>query len=509
MLRSRLPSRLLAGVTLAALALRVQAATPCERLADVAPKGARITSAQMVAAGQFAPPTGGGPPDARAIYAKLPAFCRVAATLQPSADSEIRIEVWLPETWNGKLVEAGNGGYSPNLAFGGMAQAVLAGYAATSSNTGHDGNSGAFAVGHPEKLIDWAYRAVHENAVAAKAIVQARYGSAPRQSYFEGCSTGGRQAYGEAQRYPADFIGIVAGDPGINLTHQTAMQTWVSKVVHRGPDTAIPASKYPLLHDAALAACDARDGVRDGVIENPLQCRFDPSVLLCKGGDAPDCLTAPQLQTAKDIYRGAYDSNGKRVFPGLMPGSELGWNSLGGPEPMGYALDSYKYIVMQNPEWDYRTLDLDRDVARADAAYADLLNNASPDIRPFFARGGKLLGYHGAADPGITPLQSIDYYQSVAKVAGGVNALSNSYRLFLVPGMLHCGGGDGTNTFDMIAALDAWVTGNKAPDSIPAARIRDGKVDRTRPLCPYPQQAVYKGSGSTDEAANFSCAVKP
>jgi feruloyl esterase len=259
---------------------------------------------------------------------------------------------------------------------------------------------------------------------------------------------------------------------------------------------------------AALAACDAQDGVKDGVIENPLQCKFDPGALLCKGADAPDCLTAAQLETARDMYRGAVSASGKQIFPGLMPGSELGWNSLGGPEPMGYALESYKLVILKNPQWDYMTLDLDRDVARADSTMASLLNNGDPDLRPFFARGGKLLAYHGAADPGITPLQSINYYTSVARVAGGVNALSNKFRLFLVPGMLHCGGGDGTNTFDMIAALDAWVNTNKAPDSIPASRVRDGRVDRTRPLCPYPQQAAYKGMGSTDDAANFTCAVR-
>jgi feruloyl esterase len=389
-----------------------------------------------------------------------------------------------------------------------MARALMAGYAATSSNTGHEGNSASFVIGHPEKLIDWAYRAVHENAIAAKAIVMNHYGNASKRSYFEGCSTGGRQAYGEAQRYPADFNGIVAGDPGINLTHQTAAETWVAQQVHREPAAIIPATKFSMIHAAALAACDERDGVRDGVIDNPMQCHFDPGALLCTGGDAPDCLTAPQVETARDMYRGAVSASGKQIFPGLMPGSEMGWSALGGPEPMDYALESYKYVVMKNPGWDYMTLDLDRDVTYADTAVAGLVNNADPNLKPFFARGGKLLGYHGAADPGLTPLNSIHYYENVAKTLGGVNAIVNSYRLFLVPGMLHCGGGDGTNTFDMIAALDRWVDTHSAPQSIPASRVRDGKVDRTRPLCPYPQQAVYKGTGSTDDAANFNCAIQ-
>jgi feruloyl esterase len=500
-------AQVLVGAVLSALALGAHAATPCESMTATVLKGGSVTSAERVAAGQFPAPAG-GPPEARALYPKLPAFCRVNATLKPSPDSDIRIEVWLPaEGWNGKLVEGGNGAYGSNFSYGVMAQALLAGYAATSSNTGHDGSSAAFVLGHPEKLIDWAWRAVHENAVAAKAVVRANYGNASKQAYFEGCSTGGRQAYGEAQRYPADFNGIVAGDPGINLTHQTASETWVAQQVHRGPGAAIPASKFAIIHAAALAACDERDGVKDGVIENPLQCKFDPGVLLCRHGDAPDCLTAPQVETARDMYRGAVDSKGEQIFPGLMPGSEMGWSALGGPEPMEYALDSYKYVVMKNPDWDYMTLNLDRDVLYADQTVAREVNNADPNLKPFFARGGKLLGYHGAADPGLTPLNSVNYYESVARTLGGVNVLSNSYRLFLVPGMLHCGGGDGTSTFDMIAALDQWVQTNQAPESIPASRVRDGKVDRTRPLCPYPKQAVYQGSGSTDEAANFACAL--
>lgn len=480
----------------------------CESLAAMSLQGGAVTAVQVVPAGQFMPGEG-GPAEARALYPTLPAFCRVNATLKPSADSDIRIEVWLPlEGWNGKLVQDGNGGFSPMFSYGAMARALAAGYAATSSNTGHEGNNGSFAVGHPEKLVDWAWRAVHENVLAAKAIVTASYRSAPKRAYFEGCSTGGRQAYGEAQRFPGDFDGIVAGDPGINLTHQTAAQTWIAQQTHRAPGAAIPPAKFPVIHAAALAACDARDGVTDDVIENPLQCRFDPAVLQCRDGDAPDCLTPMQVETAHALYRGAVSASGKQVFPGLMPGSELGWSSLAGPEPMEYAHDSYRYVVLGNPGWNYMTLDLDRDVALADRTVAALVNNADPDLRPFFARGGKLLGYHGSADPGITPLNSINYYNSVARVVGGEQAMSNAYRLFLVPGMHHCGGGDGTTRFDMIAAIDAWVETNRAPASIPAARIRDGRVDRTRPLCPFPQQAVYRGAGSTDDASSFSCAVR-
>jgi feruloyl esterase len=493
----------------AATSIGAHAAVPCEQLTSMALPGGKITAAQSIEQGLLKPPQG-VQPAAASLFPKLPAFCRVQATLRPSADSEIRIEVWLPAAgWNGKLVEGGNGGFSPSLSYNTMAEALLQGYAATSSDTGHEGNSANFALGHREKLIDFAYRAVHENAVAAKAIVQAHYGGAPKRAYFSGCSTGGRQALGEAQRYPADFDGIVAGDPGINTTHQTAMQTWVAQLAHQDAAAFIPASKYAMLHAAVLAACDALDGVKDGVIENPLRCAFDPRTLLCKGADAPDCLTAAQVEFTRKVYAGAVSPSGKPVFAGLMPGSERDWgNSLAGPAPMAFALDFYRYLVMQNPDWDYRTLDLDRDVAKADSELAAMMNNADTRIHAFFKHGGKLLGYHGWADAGMSPYNSIDYYKGVAANMGGEAAIANSYRLFLVPGMGHCGGGDGTSQFDMLPVIDDWVDHGKAPTRISAARVRDGKVERTRPLCPYPQQAVYRGSGSTDEAANFTCAVK-
>jgi feruloyl esterase len=498
---------LVCGLALAAQGA-AYAAVSCDNLASATLNGATITLAQVVPAGQFSPPQG-GPPEGRAIYPKLPAFCRVAATLAPTPDSAIKIEVWMPETgWNGKLVEFGNGGYGSNLSYGNMAQALLEGYAATSSNTGHEGDSASFVIGHPEKLIDWAYRAVHENAVAAKAIVEARYGSATKRAYFQGCSTGGRQAYGEVQRYPADFDGIVAGDPGKNLTHQTAIQTWMSVEVQKNPAEFIPAEKYAMMHKAVIAACDEIDGVKDGVIENPQACKFDPGTLLCKGADSADCLTQPQVDFARKVYNGFTDSTGKKIFGGLAPGSEGAWIGLAGQKPMGYAMESYRYVVMQNPNWDPMTLDLDKDVAYADKTIAKTVNNNDPNIKPFLARGGKLLAYHGWADPGISPSNSIDYYNDVAKLNGGVAKIDSQYRLFMIPGMAHCGGGDGTSTFNMIPVIDAWVEKGVVPASIPASRTRNAQVDRTRPLCPYPQQAVYKGSGSTDEAANFSCAVK-
>jgi feruloyl esterase len=501
------PAVLLLLVTMG-LAPAVHAATSCESLTSIKLPGGTITAAQSVAPGAFQT-TQHLPPGAAGVFATLPAFCRVQATLTPSTDSAIKMELWLPaQGWNGKLAEGGNGGFSPSLNYRFMAEALGQGYASTSNDTGHSEDGAAFALGHPQKLIDFAYRAVHVNAVAAKTIVKARYGGAPQKAYFSGCSTGGRQALGEAERYPADFDGIIAGHPGINTTHQTAMQTWVGQRVHQDPAAFIPPSKYAMFHAAVLAACDALDGVQDGVIEDPLRCAFDPGTLLCKSGDQPDCLTAAQVQFARKVYAGPVNAQGQKVFTGLLPGSEQSWSVLAGPAPMAFAVDFYRYLVKQDPDWNYLSLDLDRDVAAADAKLATLINNNDTQIEAFFAHGGKLIGYHGWADGDMSPYNSLNYYLGVAQRLGGEAAIANNYRLFMIPGMGHCGGGDGTSQFDMLTALDTWVMSGKAPDSISAARVRDGRIDRTRPLCPYPKQAVYKGTGSTDEAANFSCALK-
>jgi hypothetical protein len=484
----------------------------CQGLVSGTIEGGTITAAQLVAAGKFSPPpsdptsgTGADP----ALYEKLPAFCRVEAALKPSSNSDIRIEVWLPTSgWNGKLVESGNGAFSPALSYNVMAQMLSQGYAATSSNTGHTGNSAAFAVGHPEKIIDFGYRAVHVDAVAAKAIANAFYDKAVDKSYFQGCSTGGRQAYGAVQHFPDDFDGIVAGAPGINFTHQTAAELAIVLQIHKDPSLLISHDQLNMLHAAVLQACDAEDGIKDGVIENPLRCNFDPASLECRGTDTLSCLMAGQVKLARQIYDGVHDSSGKLVFGGLPKGTEATWgNTLIRTDPMAYGVDAYRDVVLQNPAWDYLTLNVDTDIPAADARVGSIVNNYDPDLRPYFARGGKILGYQGWSDGMNSPLNHIGYYEKVATVMGGANALASSYRLFLVPGMEHCGGGEGTSSFDLLGVLDDWVVKRKAPDSIPAARIRNGNVDRTRPLCPYPRQAVYRGSGSTDDASNFSCRV--
>jgi feruloyl esterase len=488
------------------------AAASCESLASLSLPHTVITLAQPVAAGAFTPPAPAGPGASQALFSHLPPFCRVAATLSPVSGSEIKIEVWLPATgWNGKLQSVGNGAFAGSISYPAMAAAVAAGYATASTDTGHEGNpnSAEFVAGHPEKLIDFAYRGVHEMTVAAKAIIIANYGNKLLDSYFNGCSTGGRQALMEAQRYPADYNGIIAGAAASYTTHMTIGQLWVGRAVQQDEASYIPSEKYPAIHKAVLAACDALDGVKDGVLENPQSCHFDPAVLECKAGDDPSCLTAPQVEAARKIYSGAKDPRtGQQIFPGLEPGSELGWGTfLAGHQPFSYAAETLKYEVFKDPKWDPATINFDSDVALADKVDGSTMNAIDPNLQPFFTRGGKLLMYHGWADPGIPPLQSVHYYTSVVDTLGGANKVEDSIRLFMVPGMGHCMGGVGTDTFDKVAPLDQWVTEGAAPVEIVAAHKTNGVVDRTRPLCPYPQVATYKGMGSTDDATSFMCKV--
>jgi feruloyl esterase len=279
-------------------------------------------------------------------------------------------------------------------------------------------------------------------------------------------------------------------------------QVWTTEITNQG-DGYIPPAKYPLIHNAVLEACDGLDGVKDRVLEDPRRCHFDPQALACKGPDAPNCLTAAQGEVARKIYSGP----GASIFPGLERGSELGWATLSGPAPMALAAETYQYLVFHDPNWDYLNFDPARDIAKADKEIGPMMNSIDPNLKPFFGHGGKLLMYHGWADPGIAPENSVNYFTSVEDTIGGKAVASNSIRLFMVPGMGHCRGGDGTDDFDAIGTLATWVETNKAPDHIPAAHKTKGKVDRTRPLCPYPQTAHYKGAGSTDDIANFVCAA--
>jgi feruloyl esterase len=472
-----------------------------------------IAAAQTVAAGAFSlSATRAG---AALSFKDVPEFCRVVAILRPSTDSDIKMEVWLPaaSAWNGKYMGVGNGGWAGQISYGAMGGPLGRGYAVASTDTGHSGSGpadGSFALGHPEKVIDFAWRSVHEMSVKAKAIVAAYYGSNAQYSYWQGCSTGGKQGLKEAQRFPDDYDGIIAGAPSNYWTHLVTQIVWEAQVARKNNESLLSQNKLTLLHNAVLAACDSHDKVNDGVLENPAECTFEPKALACKGADGAGCLNPAEVEAATKIYSAATNPRtGTPIYPGLVRGSELGWSQfLSGPAPVPLGISSsyFKYVVFKDGNWDYRTLDLDRDVAAADRD-AETINSTDPNLKPFFERGGKLIQYHGWGDAQISPQNSINYYKSVADTLGGVKKVDDSYRLFMVPGMGHCGGGEGPNVFDGISAIEQWVEHGKAPSSITASRLTDGKIVRTHPLCPYPQEAVYKGNGSTDDVANFSCRV--
>ena len=503
------------------------AATNCEDLAKLTLPATTVTTAESVPAGAFKP--GEGQP-----IANLPAFCRVAGVIKPSDDSNIQFEVWMPASgWNGKFQGIGNGGFAGSISYPQMGGAVRNGYATASTDTGHaaGGTNANWALAHPQKVIDFGYRAIHETADKAKAIIRAYYGDAPKRSYFSSCSNGGRQALMEAQRFPADYDGIIAGAPANYWTHLLTGAVWDMQAL-ADPPSYIPSSKLPAIEAATLAACDGLDGVKDGVIDNPARCHFDPSTLLCQGPESDSCLTAPQVAALEKIYSGPKNSKGEQVFPGYSPGGETGqggwsaWITGAGPgKSLQYAFGSQFFInmVYSDPAWDLKKFSVDRDVKVADDGVARYLNATDPDLKPFKQRGGKLILYHGWSDAAIPPTNAINYYQSVVAKMGAKN--SDAFvRLFMVPGMQHCAGGPGPSSFgqnvgptgdamhDVYTALERWVEQGIAPEQIIATKYKTGTnpasgVERTRPLCAYPKVASWKGTGSTDDAANFVCSA--
>jgi len=492
-----------AVAVLACLPATSAVAASCDGLAKLALKDTAITKAEVVAAGTFEAPGGRGGRGPNP-YKALGEFCRVAATLTPTSDSDIKIEVWLPTRgWNGKYQAVGNGGWAGVISYSAMAEALQGGYATASTDTGHEGGRGTFALGHPEKLVDFAWRSEHEMTAKAKQVIEAFYGAGPKLSYWNGCSTGGRQGLKAAQMFPEDYNGIIAGAPA----NRTAISLWIADAVLKDPARYIPPAKYPVIHEAALAACDAGDGLKDGLIDDPRQCRFDPAVLLCKEGDGPSCLTAPQVAAVKQIYSTAVNPRTrKELFASFVPGSELGWGvQAAGPEPSANIYDQYRYVVFRDPNWDWKTFDFDKDVVKGDLPENLIMNATDPDMQKFFSRGGKLILYHGWSDSQVPPVNTIKYYDQVVAHIGGAAKASEHVRLFMAPGMGHCAGGEGPNAFDKVKALEDWVERGKAPARFEASHSANGRVDRTRPLCPYPQVARYSGSGSSDDAANFVC----
>jgi feruloyl esterase len=498
------------------LAPRAAHAATCWDLARLTLPTTTITSAALVGAGMFKAGSAGGAAGAAAgaqvAYAKLPEFCRVSATLRPSADSDIKIEVWMPSAqWNGRFQAVGNGGWAGSIPYAAMAAALAGGYATAGTDTGHVGGTAAFAVGHPEKVIDLGYRAVHEMTVQAKLLIDSFYGRPPQFSIWNGCSQGGRQGITAAIRYPADFDGVIAGAPAVNWMNLHAGRMAANRAANRSAAATIPPEKYALIHNAVLAACDTNDGVKDGLVENPLSCRFDPKVLQCTTDvEAATCLTPPQVESVRALYAPVLEpKTGMEILPGLAPGSELAWATAASVRPVNTALEAFKYLVFNDPSWDPATFNAATDIDRTLRADTnDVLNSSSTDLKAFFDRGGRLLMYHGWSDAQVTPLNSINYFQQVV-ARFGPSVTGRSIQLYMVPGMNHCFGGRGTDQFDEVAALEQWMASGTAPDRIPASRVTNGVTERTRPLCPFGQVARWNGAGSTDEAANFSCVAAP
>jgi feruloyl esterase len=485
----------------------------CEKLKSLQTSEMVFTSVEMVPAGPAAAPAGRGaapaaaPAQGRGRGAQsppiVPAHCRVAATLKPSSDSDIKMELWLPaQNWNGKFQMMGNGGWAGSIqGLTQMPNALREGYATSATDTGHEGANGMFALGHPEKITDFAWRAVHLTAVESKALIKAYYGKEPKYSYWNGCSTGGRQALIEVTKFPDDFDGVLAGapaNPHIYL-HTAGVERAIDLMKH--PDGALSQAKIETLHNAVLAECDATDGVKDGLVGNPQKCKFNPETLLCKGADNDKCLTEAQVATVKTVYADVKTSKGEIVWTGYEPGGELQYASLRSiPKAPGGGWDSVRILGHQDANYDWHNFNLDSDLALADKSGID---THITDLTPFKKHGGKLLMYHGWADQAIPPGNTVNFYNNVLAKMGSKQ--DDWMRLFMVPGMMHCSGGSGTDQFNKIAILERWREQNQAPDQIVASHVSNGQIDMTRPLCPYPQVAVYKGVGSTNDAANFSC----
>jgi hypothetical protein len=509
----------------------------CEALAKLAIPQAKITSATSVAAGALTMPTPGSAAQAAAasaFFKSLPAFCRISVDSTPTSDSDIKIEVWLPTTnWNGKFQGQGNGGFAGSIDYRSMGVALSQNYATAGTDTGHTattpGLGAAWALNHPEKITDFGYRAIHLMTQIAKTLVTNFYGSNAQHSYFSACSNGGRQALMEAQRYPEDYDGIIAGAPANYWTHLLAGSIWNTQALALDPASYVSARKLPAIASAVNDACDKLDGVADGILNDPRQCHFDPNVLLCKEGDADSCLTAPQITTLKKLYEGAHDSHGKLIYPGFLPGAELGGNGwttwvTGEPNPrsslgFGFSVGFFANMVYSNADWDILHADLDDATALADQKVAGMLNATDPNLAAFKAHGGKLIIYHGWNDPAISALNTINYYNSVIAKMGRQNA-DSFVRVFMVPGMQHCGGGPGANIFgaevsdtptdaqhSLELSLEQWVEKGAAPSTIIATKFAQGARTpaMTRPLCPYPQSAKYNGTGDPNSATSFTC----
>jgi hypothetical protein len=500
-----------------------------------------ITSAETIPAGSFKTSNS----DGRVPVSDLPAFCRVIGTLTPVSDSQIAVEVWMPVSgWNGELQSIGNHELGGVFFYGDMATELKRNFAVASTDTGHTDIADAnWAIGHPEKVVDFGWRAVHEMTVTAKAVIASFYGSNPRYSYFNGCSSGGREALKEAQKFPADYDGIISGSAMNYWTHSHVEHIWNAQTMLQDGVTGahfLPRDKHKLVIDAALNYCRNSDteASTDGFLTNPSRCDWKPQMLVCKAGQDPStCITAEQAQSLDKLFSPILNPRTKeQVYPASMKTIEL-TNPQGLTN--GPAAKYFAGLVFEKPDWDWKSLNYDSDVAFADDKDAKVgqINAIDPDLRAFQARHGKLIGYHGWVDPNFTAAYAVEYYESVVHVIGkesgdhhdgdGLKETQDFYRFFVAPGMGHCTGGPGPNAFgglaqpvaaldpqhDLVSAIQEWVEHGVAPTQIIATKFVGDDPSKgiamQRPLCVYPQEAHYKGAGSATDPANFECVDAP
>jgi feruloyl esterase len=478
---------------------------------------ARIDTVRVIAATFIQPdPSWLSPPNFttgnQPVAVSVP-FCRVQALIE----TEIEFEIWLPPltAWNGRYLGLGNGGDAGFINYQDLARGVSRGFAAASTDTGHKRSDANWGLGHPERVDNFGHRAHHLLAATAKRIVASYYARPASRSYFMGCSGGGAQGLIEAQRYPDDYDGIMSGAGGVGMLPLSTRMLWTALAQEKDSALRLSDSQWQSVTGSALAACDGNDGVHDGVVENPSRCAFDPAILQCNAeNNGAACLTPAQVQTVRSAYAPLRDTKEQQIDPGFPPGARYSPVA----RQINIAGTLFGDWTYQDPKWDVRTFSLERDVPAA-RQHLPFLEFKQPDLRVFQKRGGKLITYHGWLDPTVPPALSIQFYEQAARKLG--RKASDTFRLFMAPGMEHCSRGPGPESFgqafrgdapsvdadhDLLTTLMAWVEADRAPNSIIAARLTDGKVDRTRPLCPYPQQAKYRGAGSNDDAANFVCA---
>ena len=475
----------------------------CRELADLKFESVKITAAEHVSPGWVVPKSPFNAFYRHGARARA-SFCRVALTIE----KEIKVEVWMPDIWNQRFEGVGNGGLSGALNYPEMARAVGLGFATASTDTGHETPDNFFdaswVAGHPDRVENFAHRGHHLMAVTAKKIIAAYYGRESKKNYFTGCSSGGWQALSEAQRYPEDYDGIVAGAPAINFVRLQSVgfvQAWRGRTI---PHSDLTQAKLSVLAKAMVAQCDLSDGLKDGLITDPRQCQFDWTKVMCKAGEKPDCLTRAQIARAKTMYGPQATAKGTKLYPGLP----LGVVSAFGPHSIAPGSDPFKTTMMilalkEKPRWTVASFDPDHDLKPIDKELGAMTNATNPDLSAFKAHGGKLLLYHGWADGLLSPYNTLDYFHSVqAKMSNADNFL----RLFMVPGYGHCGGGEGPNGFDTNAAIVSWVESGDAPEELPAYHTaQDNAITATRPLCAEPRVALYKGAGPIDEASSYVC----